>query len=231
MNTSEPFATTMHKQILLDLEKQIFSEEMKIGVGDKLAHESQDDETIQQNFQQFTTGNMSQSESFDGSGVDAPPTPRSTNSEYDNLSRKGLTPAPPRLQTLNAHTLSISKPKFNSFLKTVDLEKSNQQILDQEINHSRTPLNLTSTFEHYNTTGLSQIANKNVVNQDTIKSRVQLDKFNLALKQKDKISGLNAQTDSNRIQAEPSHTCELLVTATEDDAHTPRYDTNPKAAQ
>ena len=78
---------------------------------------------------------------------------------------------------------------------------------------------------------MSQIANKNVVNQDTIKSRVQLDKFNLALKQKDKISGLNAQTDSNRIQAEPSHTCELLVTATEDDAHTPRYDTNPKAAQ
>ena len=36
-------------------------------------------------------------------------------------------------------------------------------------------------------------------------------------------------TESNRIPGEPSHTCELLVTATEDDAHTPRYDTNPKA--
>ena len=56
MNTSEPFATTMHKQILLDLEKQIISEEMRIGVGDKMAHESHEDETIQRNFEQFTTG-------------------------------------------------------------------------------------------------------------------------------------------------------------------------------
>ena len=62
---------------------------------------------------------MSNTESFDNSGVDAPPTPRSTDSEYDYLSPPNrMTKSPPRLKTLNAQTASCSKPRFNSFLKT-----------------------------------------------------------------------------------------------------------------
>ena len=46
MNTSEPFASNMQKQILLDLEKQIFSEDMRLGFGDKDVNDSHDGETL-----------------------------------------------------------------------------------------------------------------------------------------------------------------------------------------
>ena len=49
------------------------------------------------------------------------------------------------------------------------------------MNLSRTPLNNTGTLEHYNTTGLSQIADKNVAKQGSIKSPVKIEKFNIAL--------------------------------------------------
>ena len=67
-------------------------------------------------------------------------------------------------------------------------------------------MNNTGILEHYNTTGVSQIANKNVAKQDSIKSPAKLEKFDLALKQKDKVKEFNMQTDSNRIPGEPSHT-------------------------
>ena len=92
-----------------------------MGIGERFAHDS-NDETLQRNFQPFSTNQMSNSESYDGSGVDAPPTPRSSNTEFDNLSEHKMTPAPSRLQTLNAQNLSASKPRFNSFLKTMELE-------------------------------------------------------------------------------------------------------------
>ena len=46
MNTSEPFVSNMQKQILLDLEKQIFSEDMRLGFGDKDMNDSNDGETL-----------------------------------------------------------------------------------------------------------------------------------------------------------------------------------------
>ena len=46
MNTSEPFVSNMQKQILLDLEKQIVSEDMRLGFGDKDMNDSNDGETL-----------------------------------------------------------------------------------------------------------------------------------------------------------------------------------------
>ena len=115
---------------------------------------------------------MSNTESYEGSGVDAPPTPRSTNSEYDYLSPPNrLTKSPPRLQTLNAQTGSCSKPKFNSFLKTLDLERSNLLIKDQNThNFAQTPSNQLSYIDQYNTTGVTRAMNKILVDQDSSNS-------------------------------------------------------------
>ena len=46
MDTTQGFNSNMHKQILLDLEKQIVSEELKMGVGEQFENDSNDEETL-----------------------------------------------------------------------------------------------------------------------------------------------------------------------------------------
>jgi len=108
-----------------------------LGIGD---HYQQDSEEVRnQHDIKHLTDEISRSESSFASGVDAPPTPRSSNSDFDhnNKSEKART-YQTHLLTLNTHTLSQKKPLFNSFLKTCEANKSNY-MLDKEIGLEQSP--------------------------------------------------------------------------------------------